>query len=280
MKIIILLTILTLITLVLIATRFFAGWEESLTFFPAKYPYGDYNRTESPAMKIEDINPVTQDGLKLHGWIARPRKGGSDFWLLWFTGNGGNITYRFEWMERLCSIPLNVMIIDYRGYGKSEGSPTEEGIYKDADAAYQYLTASLSIHPDRIILLGESLGGAVAIDLASRVQCAGLIVQSTFTNAKDMAKRIMPVLPLWLVIRTKLDNLGKIQKVMAPKLFIHSPADGIVPYRLGRKLFEAAPEPKQFYEVPDAGHNETYLAGGQRYLNTIRDFVDSCKNRE
>jgi len=183
------------------------------------------------------------------------------------------VTYRFDWIERFSTIPLNVFIVDYRGYGRSEGSPTEQGIYKDAEAAYRFITEKMGIDPSRIIVFGESLGGAVAIDLAGKVECAGLIIQSSFTNAKDMSKRIMPIIPLWLIIKSKFDNLGKIQMVKVPKLFIHSPADEIVPYSLGKKLYDSAPEPKQFYEVANAGHNETYFIGGQQYLNVFKDFI-------
>lgn len=253
----------------------FAGWEESLTFFPSRYPNGYYHQTESSHIAIEDVYVMTSDGIKLHGWISKPKKLKSDMWLLWFPGNGGNISYRLDWIKRMSTIPLNIFIIDYRGYGRSEGRPTEEGIYKDGEAAYSYLAKNVSVPPENIVIFGESLGGAVAIHLAAQVKCAGLILQSTFTNAKDMAKRIMPIIPLWLIIKTEFNNVGKIQKVKVPKLFIHSPSDGIVPYELGRKLFESAPAPKKFYEVPKAGHNETYLVGGQEYLDVIKDFVFS-----
>jgi uncharacterized protein len=253
----------------------FSDWEESLTFFPSKYPDGNYHLTESPHVTIEDVAIFTSDGVKLHGWISKPKRLKGRMWLLWFPGNGGNVSYRLDWIKKMSAIPLNVLIIDYRGYGQSEGSPTEEGIYRDAEAGYAYLTKKVSVSPENIVLFGESLGGAVAIHIAANMRCAGLIVQSTFTNAKDMAKRIMPIIPLWLIIKTKLDSTSKIQNVKVPKLFIHSPADGIVPYKLGRKLFDSAPEPKKFYEVSKAGHNETYLVGGQEYFNSIRDFVFS-----
>jgi fermentation-respiration switch protein FrsA (DUF1100 family) len=173
----------------------------------------------------------------------------------------------------MCAISVNVFIIDYRGYGKSQGNPTEEGIYKDAEAAYQYITKIRKIKPNQIIVFGESLGGAVAIDCAAKFHCAGMIIQSSFTNAKDMAKVIMPIFPLWLFIKTKLDNVNKIQKVEVPKLFIHSPIDEIVPYRLGRKLYESAPPPKQFYIVPNAGHNNMDIVGGQKYFDAIGKFI-------
>lgn len=258
---------------VFMANKTFAGWEEALTFFPSKFPHGYYHLTQSDWMTIEDHFFITEDGLKLHGWIAKPKKLKSQFWLLWLPGNGGNLSHRFSWLEKMVQLPINIFLIDYRGYGKSEGKPTEAGIYKDATAAYEYLTKRRKTPPDKIILFGESLGGATAIDLASRVQSRALIVQSTFTNAKDMAKRIMPILPLWLMIKTKLDNLSKIEKVTVPKLFIHSPADEVVPYKLGRKLYDSAPPPKQFYEIPNAGHNETYLVGGESYLEALRKFI-------
>lgn len=267
--------VVTVLTLWLssMGSKAFAGWEEALTFFPSKYPHGYYHLTQSDFIFIEDHFFLTSDGLRLHGWIAKPKKLKPDFWLLWLSGNGGNVSYRFPWMEKMSEIPVNIFIIDYRGYGRSEGKPTEEGIYKDALAAYDYLTTVLKVPSRKIIIFGESLGGAPAIDLATRVPCRAVILQSTFTNAKDMAKRIMPILPLWLIIKTKMDNLAKIQKVKVPKLFIHSPADEVVPYKLGKKLYDSAPPPKQFYEIARAGHNETYLIGGKNYLDTLRKFI-------
>jgi fermentation-respiration switch protein FrsA (DUF1100 family) len=234
--------------------------------------------------RVEDCYFTTADGVRLHGWYCTPqkRRAGelvpvpSDMVILWFHGNAGNLSHRFDMICGLMELPVQVFIIDYRGYGKSEGSPSERGLYLDARAAWDYLTAGREIPAARIVVLGKSLGSAPAVDLASNVEPAGLIVQSGFTSAADMAATIFPFLPSAL-LRTKMDSINKIANVACPKLFVHSPVDEVVPYKLGRRLFDAAPEPKQFYEVARAPHNETYIVGGKAYYQTLRAFIDSCR---
>ena len=266
------------------------AFEDKLIFFPAKYPEGFWSVENIPAgegeiiPRIEDCYFKAADGTGLHGWYATPHKKkagelvpiSSDMVLLWFHGNAGNLSHRFDMIGGLMELPVQVFIIDYRGYGKSEGSPSEKGIYLDARAAWDYLTVERRLPADRIIIFGKSLGSAPAVDLASKVEAAGLIVQSGFTSAADMAATILPFLPSAL-LRTKMDSAGKIAAVACPKLFIHSPVDEVVPYKLGRRLFEAAPEPKRFYEVARASHNETYIVGGKPYFEALRDFVESCR---
>jgi fermentation-respiration switch protein FrsA (DUF1100 family) len=266
------------------------AFEDRLIYFPAKYPEGDWQVERAPARegeiipRMEDCRFTTEDGVSLHGWYCTPQQssGGrlvqvpTEMTLLWFHGNAGNITHRYEMIRTVAALPVRVFIIDYRGYGKSEGTPSEEGLYRDARAAWDYLMRSRGLPAKSIIIFGKSLGGVPAIDLASKVEPAGLIVQSSFTSASDMAAVVMPLLPRALV-RTKMDSLSKISKVHCPKLFIHSPADEVVPYKLGRRLFEAAPDPKRFYEVPSASHNATYLVGGKAYLDALGDFIESCK---
>jgi hypothetical protein len=263
-------------------------FEDSFIYYPSKYPEGEWN-VEATALDgeitavIEDSYFVTSDGLKLHGWFCSPHKGAggklapmpSEMTLLWFHGNAGNLSHRYDMIRMLSKLPAQIFIIDYRGYGRSEGEPSEEGLYLDARAAWDYLIEVKRIPKNRIIIFGKSLGGVAAIDLASKVEAAGLIVQSSFTSAADMAATIMPFIPS-AMIKSKMDSINKIASAHCPKLFIHSPADEVVPYKLGRRLFEAAPEPKQFYEVKGAGHNDTWLVGGDSYLETLRAFVRSC----
>jgi fermentation-respiration switch protein FrsA (DUF1100 family) len=251
-------------------------FEDRFIYYPARHPEGAWD-TSAAAVKVEDVWFRAEDGVRLHGWYCTPR-GGPDgraqtrMTLLWFHGNAGNVTSRLGVIERLVDSPAEVFIIDYRGYGRSEGSPSEAGLYADARGAWDYLTIERKIPPSRIVVFGDSLGGAVAIELATRVEPAGLIVQSSFTSIRDMAAEVMPFVPGFL-LRTKMDSLGKIARVRAPKLFIHSPADELVPYRFGRQLYDAAPEPKQFHEVRGAGHNETDLVGGRAYFDAISQFV-------
>jgi hypothetical protein len=200
--------------------------------------------------------------------------------MLFFHGNAGNITSRYQLIRQFVRTPARVLIIDYRGYGKSEGSPSEQGVYLDAQAAWEYLTTTLSVPPGKIVLFGESLGGAVAIDQALRAQssgtpCAGLITQSSFTSIPDMAATVMPHIPGFL-LRTKMASIEKIGSIRCPKLFIHSRADEIVPFEMGHRLFSTALDPKQFYEVIGAGHNEMDLIGGRPYFDTISAFVRAC----
>jgi fermentation-respiration switch protein FrsA (DUF1100 family) len=258
-------------------------FEDRFIYFPTKYPEGAWDvaaRADS-RVKVEDVWFQAADGVRLHGWYCTPRDADAGaqphgrMTLLWFHGNAGNITSRYGMVRGLAGLPAEVFIIDYRGYGRSAGRPSEQGLYLDARAAWDYLTGARGIPPANIVVFGDSLGGAVAIDLATRVAPAGLIVQSSFTSIRDMAAEVMPFVP-GFILRTKMDSLSKIKGVRAPKLFIHSPADELVPYRFGRALYDAAPEPKKFYEVKGASHNETDLVGGRAYFDAIGEFVRAC----
>jgi fermentation-respiration switch protein FrsA (DUF1100 family) len=264
-------------------------FEDRFIYFPVKYPEGvwDVETLSAPrgevSTKVEDVWFQAADGVKLHGWYCTPQRNADGqttslptaMTLLWFHGNAGNISHRFASIEKLIELEVAVFIIDYRGYGRSEGSPSEQGLYADARGAWDYLTNERRISPANIIIFGDSLGGAVAIDLAEKIDAAGLIVQSSFTSIKDMATEVMPFVP-GFILRTKMNSLAKIPRVRCPKLFIHSPADEMVPYRLGRQLYDAAPAPKQFYEVQGASHNETDIIGGRAYFEAIGNFVRSC----
>ena len=273
-------------------TGFMMAFEDRLIYFPSKYPDGFWeveNISARPGefvAKIEDCNFEASDGVRLHGWYCTPHRKANGsvvpvsagMTLLWFHGNAGNISYRHEMIQAMMQLAVRVFIIDYRGYGKSEGKPTEQGLYLDARAAWDYLVNERNVAPNGIIIFGKSLGGAPAVDLATQVDAAGLIVQSSFTSAADMATAVLPFLPTAL-LHTKMDSLSKIARVRCPKLFIHSRADEVVPYDLGRRLYEAASEPKQFYEVKGASHNSTYVVGGRAYFDALRSFIESCEQR-
>ncbi|HYG11701.1 MAG TPA: alpha/beta hydrolase, partial [Pyrinomonadaceae bacterium] len=229
-------------------------FEDSFIYFPSKYPEGVWERAETRARvgeivaHVEDVQLTAADGVRLHGWYCTPRigrEGGAleavetRATLLYLHGNGGNLSHRYDFINELVQLPANVLIIDYRGYGKSEGRPSEDGLYMDARAAWDYLTQARATPPARIVIFGKSLGGAVAIDLATKVEACGLVVQSSFTSIAEMAGEVLPFVPRF-VIRTKMDSLSKIASVSCPKLFIHSQADEVVPYRFGRRLFDAA----------------------------------------
>ncbi len=249
--------------------------ERKIIFHPNKYPEGIWN-PESFGVQVEDVFFETEDRVKLHGWfvpVDNPK--GT---LLWFHGNAGNLSHRLDNIRRLRPLDLNIFIFDYRGYGKSEGEPDEAGIYIDSQAAYDTLVKDKNIDPDSLILFGRSLGGICAVHTAASNKAAGLILESVFTNAEAMAKQMFPI-PLGWAISSKLDAIGKVGGLTLPKLFLHGTKDEVVPYSMGRELFEAAGEPKTFYEIRGAGHNNTYFVGGPAYFDAWGRFVNETLAR-
>ncbi len=278
--------------------------EERMIFFPDPYPAGDWSPEDRAleadptfeaapegrlAPQVESAHFEAEDGVALHGWLSRPMRASEGVWepaevpgdqvLLFFHGNAGNITHRYEILVQLAQLPLSVFLIDYRGYGKSAGSPNEAGLYRDAEAAWNVLTERFGYRPDQIILYGESLGGGVASELATRKQAGGLILQSTFTSIPDMAGQLFPFAPRMLV-RTKMASLDKVAEVDMPVLVIHSPIDEVVPFEMGEELYQAAWEPKRFHKLPPIGHNEAYFAGGPPLLEAIGSFLELCRDQE
>jgi uncharacterized protein len=265
-----------------------AIFEESMIFFPDPDPSGFWDSeavSNGTGTTIEECYFATDDGERLHAWWCRPEAPGApasattEMVLLWFHGNAGNLSQRAGLMLELASIPTQVFIVDYRGYGRSTGKPNEKGVYRDARAAWRYLREDGGVDADRIVILGKSLGGAVAVDLAAEVEPAGLIVESSFTSVPEMASHHYPFIPRWLV-RTKMDSLSKIGGVGCPVLVVHSPADEVVPFAHGERLFEAAPGDKRFLEVPGAGHNELWLVGGSGYFDVLREFLLHCRGED
>ncbi|MFQ5602306.1 MAG: alpha/beta hydrolase [bacterium] len=264
--------VITLVVVAGLLVLFIRLMENKLIFFPFKYPRG-YWQPDSLGMQVEECFFNTADGLRLHGWLLQ--RNSSVPTLLWCHGNAGNITDRLDNLARLAKLPLNIFIFDYRGYGKSEGSPNEAGVYRDAEAAFDYLNSRKDIDAQKIILFGRSLGGAVAVDLATKRPCAAVILESTFTSARDMAKAAFGLIPIHLIIKTKFNSLAKIRNIQVPLLCFHGSRDSTVPFKLGRKLFEAANQPKEFYPIQNADHNDTYLVGGSAYFEKIQAFIES-----
>ncbi len=255
--------------------------EERLIYFPSRYPDGWWDTAavgREIGCTIEDRFFTSADSVRLHGWWCVPDRTDAPtaaMAVLWLHGNAGNLSHRADMLARVVALPVRVLIVDYRGYGRSKGSPSEPGLYRDARAAWDELTGPLGVPPERVVVLGKSLGGAVAVALAAEVSPAGLVVQSSFTSARDMAARVFPFVPAAL-LRTRLDSAARIGAVRCPKLFVHGTADEVVPYELGRRLFAAAPEPKRWLDVPAAHHNDVYLVGGEAYLAALREFIASC----
>ncbi len=251
--------------------------EDSFVYFPTRDPMSFRVGAAAAAVagvSIEDCDITTADGVRLHAWWCRPATPARAV-VLMYHGNAGNLADRVDMLLDLARISAETLIVDYRGYGRSQGRPSERGLRADATAAWSYLTEARGVLPHHVVLYGESLGGAVAIELASRTDPAGLVVQSSFTSIPDMAGVHMPWIPRFL-IRTRMDSATAIERVRCPVLVVHSPDDEIVPYEMGRRLFDLAPGPKRLFEVPDAGHNDTWSSGGPRLLTELRTFLASC----
>ncbi len=220
-------------------------------------------------LDYEDISVTAKDGVKLNGWFIPARNPRAT--LLFCHGNGGNISHRLEKISMFNFLGLNVLIFDYRGYGKSKGRPSETGLYLDAEAMYQYLLNEKGLVPQEIIAYGESLGSAVAVDLASKYELGGLIIEEGFTSVKDMGETLLPFIPS-SVFKSEFNSLNKIKDIRSPKLFFHSADDEIVPFTLGRMLYDASPEPKEFVQL-QGGHNDAFLISQELFMGKIDSFA-------
>jgi len=244
--------------------------ESCFIYHPVRHPEGNWDVPEL-GRQIHDVTFQTDDGVKLHGWWA-PRED-TNRTILWFHGNAGNLSHRYQGVLQLHRLGCQVLIIDYRGYGKSEGSPSENGLYRDGEAAYSFLTDQKDIAGDKIVPLGRSLGSAVATHLAVHHEIKRLILVSPFTNVRDMVPYVLPIPGLHYLISSEFDSLSRIQNVHAPLLVIHGTKDDIIPIELGRKLFEHANPPKTFEAIEGAGHNNISMVAGKRYERLIKEFV-------
>jgi fermentation-respiration switch protein FrsA (DUF1100 family) len=217
-------------------------------------------------LTFEDVWLKSAPDVDIHGWyVPHPNAKGT---VLFFHGNAGSIALRLDWLRMFHDLGYAVLIIDYRGYGRSAGSPTEGGTYEDATAAWTYLTQVRGTAPRDIVIVGESLGGAVAAELAARTTPRAVILQSTFTSIPTLAGEIYRFLPVRWISRHEYDTRARIQRISAPILIAHSPGDEIIPYRHGRELFERAGEPKHFIEL-HGGHNGGFLFGRPAWVSEV-----------
>lgn len=241
--------------------------ENALIFFPSKYPDGNWSPS---SLQPEDAWFAAADGTKLHGWYLPcedPRAV-----VLFAHGNGGNLTHRDEVLKKLnYRLRVSVLIFDYRGYGRSEGSPSEQGVLQDARAAREWLCQRTGLKPADLVLMGESLGGAVAVDLAASDGARGLILENTFSSLPDVAAHHYRWLPVGMLMRSRFDSASKIARYHGPLLQIHGDADTIVPIRYSRLLFAAANEPKRFVEIPGADHNDPHTPA---FVEALDRFFD------
>ena len=241
-------------------------------FFPTRYPEGDWASREHAAIPVDEVEFTIADGTRLVAWHAKAKNPRCTF--LYFHGNAGSVADRLDVLEALAEIGVSTFAVDYRGYGKSGGTPSGPGILADAEGAWAHLTLRLGEPPGRVVLFGKSLGGACAIDLAYRVPAKGLIVQSAFTSISDVAARVMPLFPAKWFLRENMNSVMKIGAAKCPTLVVHAKEDEIVPFSHGVKLFEAAPEPKWFAEYTGVGHNNLIVARRSEWLKDLSEFLD------
>ena len=247
------------------------GIENRLIFHPA----ASLERTPADVgLNFEDVFFTTRDGVRLHGWFVPHRNAHST--LVWFHGNAGNISHRVENIKLLHElVRVNVFIFDYRGYGRSDGRPSEQGTYLDGEAALELIGNKLGDeNRKKIILFGRSLGAAIATEMATRFVSQALILESPFVSIAEMARTILPFFPIGPFLQTQYNVGERIKKIRGPLLVLHGDQDEIVPIEQGRKVFDAAPEPKTFFPIAGAAHNDTYIVGGKNYFRQLKVFID------
>ena len=244
--------------------------QDRLIYFPQ---IGGVARLTPAKVKLpfEETRIATADGETLAAWWvpAAPQRGV----VLLFHGNAGSIADRIDYLPHFHAMGYAVLLVDYRGYGASTGKPSEQGTYLDAQAAWQWLTAGRGIKPGAIVLAGESLGGAVAAELAARVQPRALLLISTFTSVPDFGSEIYPWLPVRLISRYRYDTLAYLRNYRGPVLVAHSRDDEIVPFAHGERLYAAASGHKTMLEMR-GGHNESFLFSQPPWVRTVSDFLE------
>jgi hypothetical protein len=271
-------SILTQVLLGLLLLGLLIWWLQPRMLF---YPLRALHATPADwGLAYDDVRITTDDGVALHGWLipAPEARAAPPRTLLFFHGNAGNIAHRRESIAIFVELGLDVLIIDYRGFGRSQGSPSEHGLYRDAAAAWHWLTDERGVGADEIVLFGRSLGGAVAIELAARTEPAALIVESSFDRLRHLADAHYPLLSRLIPLRYRFPSVERIAAAGCPVLVLHSPHDEIVPYRLGRRLYDAATPPKRFVEL-DGGHNDGFLRTQPAYQAALATFLDDAASR-
>jgi fermentation-respiration switch protein FrsA (DUF1100 family) len=261
-------TLFTAYVLTLVAIRLF---EPHLIFFP-NYPgrlEGDWHPRNLP---IQEIWLRSSDGTKLHAWwIPNPQ---AKFTFVAFHGNASNIANRTSVYEFLRDTPANVFALEYRGYGHSEGKPSEAGFYRDAQAAYQYLVNTQAIAPKSIVCFGQSLGTAVAANLAARREVGALVMEAPFPSAALLARKLLWFFPgLELLVRGQLNTAVRLKAISAPILIVHCTGDPVVPFQFGQVVYRAAGNPKRFLQVSGLCHEEASLVAPAQYRSALQDFL-------
>lgn len=279
---------LILIKIAVVLFVAYSVWGWTLYFMQPRFlyqPTRDVPYTpDELGLDFEKVSLETADGLKLSGWYI-PAKN-SELTVLFCHGNGGNIVHRLDSINVFYNLGLNCFIFDYRGYGNSQGKPTEEGTYLDVEAAHKWLTEEKKIPPDDIIVFGRSLGASIAAQLASRVEIKALVLESAFTSYADIGKRFYPYMPVRWFARFNYKTIDYVRDVYCPVMIIHSRADEIIPFEFGRQLYEAANEPKEFVEI-FGGHNDGFLLSSEiykkawtRWLKFLKEYQSKYSRRQ
>jgi fermentation-respiration switch protein FrsA (DUF1100 family) len=243
--------------------------QSSLVYHPQK------KITTTPdavGLPYKDVTFTADDGVQLNGWYVPADS--ANLTVCYFHGNAGNISGRIQTLQLLNNLGLNVLMFDYRGYGKSGGTPTEEGTYRDAEAAWEYLRNGRGVAESDIIIMGRSLGGSIAAWLAARKPTGAAVIESTFTSAVDLGVELYPWLPVRWMMTIEYNTLANIRDINAPLFMAHSRDDRVVPYHHGETLFEAAREPKTFVELRGS-HGSGFWETGVKYRDGLQKFLES-----
>ena len=248
-------------------------YQPNLLYFPGMPSREIVATPADTGLDFEPLTLATRDGEQLDAWFV-PADSARGV-LVFCHGNAGNIAHRLDSIRLFHDLGLSVLIFDYRGYGRSSGRPTEQGTYRDVDAAWDYLVGPRGIPPNRIILFGRSLGAAIAADLASRQNAAGVILESAFTSVPDIAATLYPWLPVRWMSRYQYNTQKKLADIHSPVLIVHSRDDEIIPYANGERLFAAARDSKQFLELR-GGHNDGFMVSGKDYVQGLDSFLGNA----
>ncbi len=242
-------------------------FQSRLVYFPDQKIYATPHEI---GLSYDELSLVTADGVRLSAWHIPSEENRAT--LLYCHGNAGNISHRLEHLKILHDLGVNTLIFDYRGFGASEGTPTEEGTYLDVEAAWAHLVERMGVPEERIVLLGKSLGGPIAAWLAARKPVGGLILHSTFTSVPELARSLYPIFPVKLLARYHYNTRESLVNVNAPLLVVHSVQDEIVPFSMGQRLYEQGAGPKVFLAL-EGGHNTALWVSRDAYADGLNNFI-------